>query len=113
MKKSKTKYRWINPDTDNLFRTILQLNNLNETRKFFRDLLTEKELLEFAQRWKVAKLLSVKESYIDIEKETGMSSTTIARIHRWLKGEMGGYRLMIKRTKVDDKKYESAKFSKK
>jgi len=42
-----------------------------------------------------------------------MSSTTIARIHRWLKGEMGGYRLMIKRTKVDDKKYESAKFSKK
>ena len=76
-------------------------------------LLTEKELLEFAQRWKVAKLLSVKESYIDIEKETGMSSTTIARIHRWLKGEMGGYRLMIKRTKVDDKKYESAKFSKK
>jgi TrpR-related protein YerC/YecD len=85
---------------DNLFRAILDLGNLTEARKFFRDLLTEKELLEFAQRWKVAKMLSAGKAYVDIEKETGMSSTTIARIQRWLKSGMGGYKLMIKKEKI-------------
>jgi len=33
--------------------------------------------------------------YNKIEQETGMSSTTIARIHKWLKKGMGGYKLMI------------------
>lgn len=92
--------KWINQDTDSLFRVILDLNNLVEVRKFFRDLLTEKELLEFAQRWKVAKMLSAGKVYVDIEKETGMSSTTIARIHHWLKNGMGGYKLMIKKAKI-------------
>ena len=92
--------KWINQDTDNLFRAILDLGNLTQARKFFRDLLTEKELLEFAQRWKVAKMLSAGKAYVDIEKETGMSSTTIARIQRWLKSGMGGYKLMIKKEKI-------------
>ena len=85
---------------DSLFRAILDLGNLTEARKFFRDLLTENELLEFSQRWKVAKMLSAEKAYVDIEKETGMSSTTIARIQRWLKSGMGGYRLMIKKEKI-------------
>lgn len=113
MNKAKTKHQWINQDTDNLFTAILRLRNLNEAHRFFRDLLTEKEVLEFAQRWKVARLLAKKIPYTDIEKQTGMSSTTIARIHRWLQGGMGGYRLMIKRTRVNNKKYEQAVFSKK
>lgn len=81
----------------------MDLVNLAEARNFFRDLLTEKELLEFAQRWKVAKMLSagkVYKVYIDIEKETSMSSTTIARIQRWFKSGMGGYKLMIKKGKI-------------
>ena len=85
---------------DSLFRAILDLGNLTEARKFFRDLLTENELLEFSQRWKVAKMLSAEKAYVDIEKETGMSSTTIARIQRWLKSGMGGYKLMIKKEKI-------------
>ena len=104
MRKNKPKHRWINPNTDNLFKTILKLRNLNEARKFFRDLLTEKEIIEFAQRWKVAQKLARRTSYVQIEKETGMSSTTIARIHKWLKRGMGGYQLMIK--KLNKKKYE-------
>lgn len=87
-------------DMDSLFRIILRLNNLAEARKFFRDLLTKKELSEFAQRWKVAKMLSAGKAYVDIEKETRMSSATIARVHRWLKNGMGGYRLMIKKARI-------------
>jgi len=95
MTKDNKKQRWINPYTDSLFEVILKLKNLNEARKFFRDLFTEKEILEFGQRWRVAKMLSDNMPYNKIEQETGMSSTTIARIHKWLKKGMGGYKLMI------------------
>jgi len=89
--------KWVSEDTDALWGAVLQLKNVSEARKFFRDLLTEKEILEFGQRWKVARMLNKRISYVKIKKETGMSSTTIARIQKWLKGGMGGYELMLKR----------------
>ena len=85
--------------TDNkinqLFGAILLLKDTNEARRFFRDLLTEKELREFANRWQVAQLLNKKMPYTQIEQKTGMSSTTIARVQKWLTKGMGGYRLML------------------
>jgi len=99
MKKLSKKYKWINSDTDNLFRAILKLDSLDEARRFFRDLLTEKEIIEFSQRWKVAQLLAKNKKYSEIEKETGMSSKTIARIQKWLVKGMDGYKLMIKKLK--------------
>ena len=80
-----------------LFKTILNLENQDECQSFLRDLLTETELKEFANRWKVAQMLAKKTDYKKIEKETGMSSTTIARISKWLTGGMGGYQLAIKK----------------
>jgi len=97
MTKNTKKSKWINSDSDSLFCAILKVKNLNEARNFFRDLLTEKEITEFGQRWKVAKMLEDKISYTKIEKEIGMSSATIARIHRWLKKGMGGYKMLLKR----------------
>lgn len=88
---------WINKSTDNLFEAILALKTLEEAQLFFRDLLTEEEIREFSSRWKVAKMLSKKVSYSKIEKETGMSTTTIARISKWLNKGMNGYKLLINR----------------
>jgi len=85
-------------DIENLFDVILQLENVNEAKAFFRDLLTTAELCEFSNRWKVAHLLNQKMSYTEIEKQTGMSSTTIARISKCLHGEAGGYRLMLEKS---------------
>lgn len=68
-----------------------------EAEKFLRDLLTEAEIKEFANRWKVAQMLNQKVDYKTIEAETKMSSTTIARISKWLNAGMGGYRLMLNR----------------
>jgi len=99
MRKNNRKPKWINPDSDDLFEAILSLKNIDEARRFFRDLLTEKEILEFSKRWKVARMLNQKIPYTKIESETGLSSTTIARVHSWLKRGMGGYRLMLKRLK--------------
>lgn len=100
MTRTKTsKASWKNEDSTALFQAILSIENLEEAQKFFRDLLTENEIAEFAQRWKVARLLQQRVSYQKIEKMTRMSSTTIARIHKWLKGGLGGYRLILGRKK--------------
>ncbi|MDD5749987.1 MAG: YerC/YecD family TrpR-related protein [Patescibacteria group bacterium] len=93
------KNKWINQDSDALFGVVLKLENLDESRRFFRDLLTEKEIVELGQRWKVARMLAKGVSYVKIEEETAMSSATIARIHKWLKHGMGGYKLVLKRLK--------------
>lgn len=81
-----------------LFKAFLSLKKESECQNFLRDLLTAPELKEFANRFKVAKMLSKKIDYKKIEKETGMSSTTIARISKWLNYGQGGYRQIIKRT---------------
>lgn len=86
-----------NQDITSLYRAILTLKTEREAQKFFRDLLTEAEINEFANRWKAARMLDQKVQYEIIAKETGMSSTTIARISKWLTNGMGGYKLMIKR----------------
>lgn len=89
--------KWDNPKTEDLFKAILTLKNVKEAKMFFRDLLTEQEIIDFAKRWQAAKMLSKKITYSEIEKETSLSSTTIARVAKWLKKGMGGYRLMLKR----------------
>lgn len=80
-----------------LFEAILKLETESETKNFLRDLLTEPEIKEFANRWRVAQMLDKKVQYKLIEKETGMSSTTIARIQKWLLSGMGGYKSMLKK----------------
>jgi len=89
----------MNKGYKDLYKAILLLENEDECKRFLRDLLTEAEIKEFANRWKVAQMLDQKISYEEIEKETGMSSTTIARVQKWLTHGEGGYKLMLKRLK--------------
>jgi TrpR-related protein YerC/YecD len=91
--------KWDNSKTEDLFRVILSLKDVSETRKFFRDLLTESEIIEFGKRWQAAQMLARKVSYTEIEKKTGLSSTTVARVAKWLHDGEGGYKLMLKRLK--------------
>ncbi len=86
-----------NKDKRELYNALLSLKNEDECKRFLRDLLTEAEIKEFTNRWKVAQMLSKKVDYETIAKQTGMSSTTIARISKWLNNGMGGYKLMLKR----------------
>jgi TrpR-related protein YerC/YecD len=80
-----------------LIGAILAVNNRNEAKRFLRDLLTEKELIEFGNRWKAARMLSKNIKYTEIEKETGLSSTTVARVSKWLNNGKSGYKLVLKR----------------
>ena len=88
---------WRNKETERLLEAILALETAEETRRFLRDLMTEGEIIEFGRRLKAAELLASKVPYSRITKETGLSSTTVARISKWLNDGMGGYQLMIDR----------------
>jgi len=83
--------------TKNLYQAILKLKNPEEAQAFFRDLLTAKEITEMGKRFQAAKMLDSNIPYSIIEQQTGLSSTTIARISKWLNEGKGGYRLIIDR----------------
>ena len=65
--------------TSELYKAILALSGLGEARRFFRDLLTEREIIEFGNRWQTAKMLSEGVPYPKIRQATGLSTRTIAR----------------------------------
>lgn len=91
------KTSWDNQKTTDLTEAVLSLKTSDEMKKFLRDLLTEQELVEFGNRWQAANMLNEKVPYSKIEKETGLSSTTVARISKWLKKGLGGYKLVLER----------------
>lgn len=86
---------WKSKGNQRLIQAILALKTENEAGRFLRDLMTEKEIKEFAKRLKAAEMLTEKMPYSIIEKETGLSSTTVARVAKWLNGKGGGYKTII------------------
>ncbi len=89
--------KWDNKKTENLLEAVLALKNANEAKRFFRDLLTEDEIIEFGNRWQAAQMLNRDLSYTIIRGKTGLSSRTIARITFCLNKGVGGYHLMLNR----------------
>ncbi|MCF7835177.1 DNA-binding transcriptional regulator [Candidatus Gracilibacteria bacterium] len=80
----------------NLQKSFLKLKTPKQVFNFLRDLLTEDEILEFSQRLEIATRLYKGQNYKEIENQTGTSSTTIARVAKFLKGDFGGYRKVLK-----------------
>lgn len=88
---------WTKEKNKELVAAILTLKRESEIRSFLRDLMTEKEIEEFANRFKAAQMLSRGIPYSEIGRQTWLSSTTIARVSKWLNGTGGGYRTAIAR----------------
>lgn len=86
---------WKQPEMKRLVQALVALESPREAECFLRDLMTEGELIECAKRFKAAEMLADGISYGVIQKETGFSSTTIARVAKWLNGDVGGYKTMI------------------
>lgn len=86
---------WNNKKTDMLASALVTISGRAQMKKFLRDLLTESEIIEFGNRLEAAKMLDDGIPYSAIVKKTGLSSTTIARISKWLFNGMGGYGLVI------------------
>lgn len=83
------------PGVDDLFNTILKIDNLENCYRFFEDLCTVKEIHAMSQRFEVARLLLRKKTYSEIEEATGASTATISRINRTLQYGANGYQRVL------------------
>ena len=89
--------KWRTQDTDELFEAIMALESLEECYEFFEDACTIKEILDIAQRLKIAKMLKAGVNYATISKETGVSTATISRVSKCIEYGNGGYNKAIER----------------
>ena len=86
---------WNKKENKELVEAFLSLDNETEAQKFLRDLMTKTELEEFSNRFQAAKMLTAKIPYSKIEKKTGLSSTTIARVSKFVNGKYKGYQTIL------------------
>ena len=82
---------------DYLFDAILSLKDKEECYTFFEDICTVNEIHAIAQRLQVAKLLSEKRTYTEIEAATKASTATISRINKCLVYGADGYKRVLER----------------
>ncbi len=87
------------PPSDLLYYAMLELQDVDECRKFLQDLCTVSELKAMEQRMEVAMLLDQGLIYSEILEKTGASSATISRVNRCLLYGANGYRTIIPRLK--------------
>ncbi|MEO6063958.1 MAG: YerC/YecD family TrpR-related protein [Thermoflexales bacterium] len=82
---------------DDLAEALVQLKDKSDAKALLADLCTPAEIHTLAERWHVAKLLDAGElTYREIHEATGVSTTTIVRVARFLRQENnGGYRLLL------------------
>lgn len=83
------------PDIDELFEAVLTLKDMEDCYRFFEDICTINEIHAIAQRLQVAKLLSEKKTYHEIESTTSASTATISRINKCLVYGADGYKRVL------------------
>jgi len=96
------KAKFQDEQTDQLFRAILSLENLEECYRFFEDIGTIQEIKSLAQRLEVAIMLRQKKTYHEIAKKTRASTATISRVNRCLNYGAGGYSLILDRMEAEE-----------
>lgn len=86
---------------DEFWTMIALLENKDEVKSFFKDLLSATESVMLARRIQIAKLLLAGWGYDYIARKIGAGPTTIASVHRWLQGGFGGYASAIPKLKKE------------
>lgn len=84
---------------DDLCQALLTPENAGEMGALLADLCTPAEIRTLAERWHIARLLDGADlTYRDLHDATGVSTTTIVRVARFLKQERNfGYRMALDR----------------
>ena len=85
------------PRSEELYKAILTLRDVDECMRFFDDLCTVSELMAMEQRYHVAVCLNKGMIYNEILAETGASSATISRVNRSLRYGKDGYEIVFSR----------------
>lgn len=95
--------------TEQLFKAILELKDIEECYRFFDDLCTISEIQSLSQRFEVAHLLRLKKTYETIKKETGASTATISRVRRCFDYGNDAYDEMLGRLYPDETPFQDSK----
>lgn len=82
-------------DVRQLVHALTLLEDETDVEAFLADLCTPREICDFAQRLQVARLLDEGDPYVEVQTQTGASSTTVSRVSKALNGAYGGYRKML------------------
>ena len=88
-----------------LFEAVLTLKDSEDCYRFFEDICTINEIHAIAQRLQVAKLLSEKKTYNEIESMTSASTATISRINKCLVYGADGYKRVLARLKEKNRQF--------
>lgn len=80
-------------EVEDLLEVFAGLTHPDDVFALLEDLFTVREIKDTSQRLDVARMLREGSSYAVIEKVTGVSATTIARVSKALNYGAGGYAL--------------------
>lgn len=78
-------------EVEAMLRTFAALDDPDDIFALLMDMCTIREISEMSQRLEVAHLLAEKVPYTEIQKRTGVSTTTISRVSKCLNYGAGGY----------------------
>jgi len=78
---------------------ISLLRSREETKNFFKDILTLSEVVMISRRLHIARLLMEGWKYEEIRKKMRIGVTTISHVDRWLNSGFGGYKSVVRRFK--------------
>jgi TrpR-related protein YerC/YecD len=81
--------------TTNLYQAFLLLENLEEANAFCLDLMTPKEIEEFADRFEVAAQLNQGKTQRQVAADTKVSIATVTRVNRFLQRGHDGYKTAL------------------
>ncbi len=82
---------WNNETPQQLAEALTAIDNLTTMMNFLRDVMTEKEIIEISSRLEAARMLQAGRTYVEIVRQTKLSSRTVARISDWTKNGCSGY----------------------
>ena len=88
------------PDVEALLDVLCSIDDKDVLFNLLEDLFTIREIRESSQRLAVARMLGEGKSYAQIEKATGASATTIARVSKCLSYGTGGYQVALEALKA-------------
>ena len=86
-----------NEELDALFEAFLMMEDRTDCCNLFSDMFTDQEMVSFARRLRVAKLLLNGATYGMIQEQLPVSSATITRINTVLQYGEGGYRHIMEK----------------
>lgn len=82
----------LNKDKELIINTFRDLETRKELASFLEDLLTEDEILDLAQRIKIAKLILDGKTYDEIAEKVSTSTATVSKIGQVIKYGKGAFK---------------------